>query len=340
MKQTTAAFVLSAIIFVSILVGAYFFAASGITLGMLLTINAMPLVKAMLSINFALFVVMSGTAVAGIITLAKTQNSNNTLMFLEVAYLAGICGSVLIFNLLDFVLALGFGAIGIYFAATMLTSKEAELKKWAIARSGAASAGKITLFIAVGLFLSIIILTAQNQAYYEKNFVSDLLSITIGDSSTLKDSLNEPLVETMIQTQQQTVQAIMATPQYVALEQKSDAEVLGFVATMDSIETQMKTKQYKDTILQEISSQSNSLDIGEGIIAQMPMIKIAAQYAWILYAIEGLILLLFIGGLFTKNIAALIYFVLEKIFNNNLVTPTTPVDASQKQTIRQKKDSA
>jgi hypothetical protein len=296
----------SAILFILILTSAYFFSLSGIKLETFLTIDLISLLETFVSIWFIIFLILASFSLAVILLIIKNVETTEDFAIMIIFYLAGIIISLLIFNLFGFILPLLIAIIGIIIATKTIEQKEKEFKSMPVLRAGANAGGKIIIFVALGLFLTLLFTTIPNAKQYEEGFVDDIFEVTIGEEENLKNSINEPVIEALVESQRQTLDSVKELPGFDALDESSDNEVLIFVTNFEALSSVINSDNYKEEIKQQFEGKSEELDLGEGIVGQLPIIKEIAKYAWLLYAFSGLVLVFLFGNLIVKNIAGLV----------------------------------
>jgi len=289
--------ILAIIILLLVVASGFFLWMTGITANDFLTINLFPLLAKGATLNFVLFLVLSSAALAVILFVAKRFEFKKALLFSEVGYLAGGLIAVGAFGLVDFLVPLLFGALGIFFAAKNLAKKEAELKYSAELRAGCWSAGKITALFAAGFFIYLLIISAGQTQTLSEGFSEGLFALTIGSGT----SIGTPLTDAIAALQQASYLSVKNLPEYKAVMQQGTREGAELDLKISALMTAVGSKEYKDTIAGETGKLFNNL----------PVVKTVAQYAWIIYAIFALIALSLVGNIIIKNLAGIIYWILR-----------------------------
>jgi len=311
MDEKIKALILVALVALFAFLGTYFFSASGMALEKFLTPNFIPLLGSIISLNFLTFLICASISIALILLIGKKYNFYYALGLSATGLMAGSCIGVFAFNLFDFFLAVLFANVGIFWGIMALEPKEKELKFAKVMRSGAYAAEKIILLASIGLFFGVMIATISNQAFYEKKFTDDLLAMTLGSETTMKDAIETPLIDGIAEAQLQTVEALKSSPQFEALKTKNDTNVLVFVATVDALSTQFASESYKNSLREQVKNSPSGSNFSEGLLKSIPMMATSAKAAWIIYAIQAIIMALFIGGIVVKNGAGVIYNLLS-----------------------------
>ena len=184
----------------------------------------------------------------------------------------------------------------------------------------------------IGLFLILCFNGQSNQKELEANFVPEFLAMSIGNNITLGDQFSDQFANAIVEQQKATLTQIQSFPELDSLVAKSDSDGLALAAKLDAMKTAFASESTKKSISDQLKNQK--IDIGGEIVKQLPIMETISKSAWIIYAISGLILVLFISNLFVKNIAAFIYWAIL------LVYPKSPVieeNNSKKKTEEKKK---
>jgi len=313
MNEKMQGIVFAAAAAIMIIVSAYFFSVTGITLEQFLTINTIPLLKEVLTINFAAFLLSASFAIGFILAIGKKYLFKYAMMFALIGALIGISGALILFpQLVDFFIPMAILLLAIPISLKNLQAREKELKYMAIARSGAGAAGRIVSIVCIGFFLYLIFFTLANTQKYEDDFAPELLTYTIGNGPVLSDQFNLSLANAMAIQQQQTIEQIQGLDSMKNLIAKGDSDGLALASQLGATKTYVTSQEFKNKIVETLKSQK--VDLGEGVLKQLPMLQLFSKYAWLLYPIAALILTMFIGNIVIRNLGAGIYFMLIRIF--------------------------
>ncbi len=315
MNEHLPGIIISTIIAVLFFISTAFLALTNTTITIFNSLDPSILINLIFNTNFLLFLITLSTGISMILLTAKMYNYKFATIFSITGIFFGTIVGFIVFNQLNYLLILIIAIIGVVISIKNLTKKEEELKYLKILRSGSSTAGKIILFLAIAIFLQLVIINSANQKELEENFTSNILNMTLGDSKSLNDSINAPLVDLVILTQQQTIHSILQNPTYKKLETKNDTDTQTFIATMNALNTQMNSKEYKQLYQTQINDNSKTINLQEGIIKNSPMLELLSKNAWIVYAISGLITALFVGGLIVKNLSGIIYVLIVSLIN-------------------------
>jgi hypothetical protein len=313
MENRIKGLILSILILALALTTAFFFSLSQAKIDLLFTPNVIPLLKVLLSTNFMFFLLSGSVTIALILITIRMLETKEAILFSCAGYLLGGILGCVIFGMMEYLLAVAFGMIGVILAAKMLNEKEQELKYMQTIRSGAFASGKIITLFAVGFLIFMLIIAYPNQKVYEDKFTEEILNFTIGNTQTLKEQITSPLTDLIIKTQKTTILGIKSAPTYTALQTTSDPEDLAFVMTMNAIEQEIDKKEYETLVKSQLQQSTAQLDFGKEILKDIPFVSLTAKNAWLIYCVSGFILILIMGNLIIKNISTILYWVLVKI---------------------------
>ncbi|MDD4251178.1 MAG: hypothetical protein PHX27_03235 [Candidatus ainarchaeum sp.] len=309
-------FVYSIILIIFALTTGYFFYMAGIKFQNFLTINIFELLDLMLTFNFVLFIIFASITIAIIELIIKKFNPKIAIIISTICFLISAILIGFFFGLIEFIIPTFFGIIGIFFATITQANKEKEYKTMPILRSGISSGGKIVLFIGLGMLLFTLMITIQNQEFYEADFVKEFQNITIGEQKSIQYQIQEPLINSIIQTQKQTINAIKKINGFNELENKNDTDVLTFISGFKNFEITINSEEYKKTLNEQYTIQQEEQDISQQILESIPLIKSLSKYAWLIYSILSFLLIMGIGNIIIKNLSGIIYSIIEAYTNN------------------------
>lgn len=306
--------ILAILLFIWVIATGYFFSLTGISTQLFMTINSFPLLEKLLTGNFLAFIFSASICMGLILTLGRKYLFAPSLLFIGSGLILGILINFLLFQkmMIDFALPILMLIIGIPLGVRYLKEKEHELQYLVSIRSGTSAAGRILIFACAGLLLYLILIGSLNQAELEKNFVPEFLSISVGNGIKLSDQFADQFATSIALQQQATIAEIQKLPELTNLSEKNDSDGLMLITKLEAIQTQFKSTDFKNSISTQLKAQK--IDLGTEIIKQLPIISLMAKYCWILYAISGFIMMVFICNLIVKTISAIIYAVLLMIY--------------------------
>ncbi len=306
---TTIALTITLII--SIISANFFFALTKITLDSFLTINVFPLINAMISFEFIMFLIFVSLSIACILVIIKHANLQYALGFSLIGYVLGITLGTIIFGNIGFLIPLLIATGGIPLAFESLNKKEREYKSLPTLRSGISAANKMIMLTAAGLLIFIMIITFPAQETYEQEFAAQILSTTIGDTQTFGGMLQTPMIKVIIDSQKQTLDSVKKMPGFSQFENKNDPDILTFVTNFNTFNNMVNSKNYVTTITDQFSAQTENQELNKQLLEQIPIINEVAKLSWLVYALEAFIMVMFIGNLIVKNLAGLIYILIN-----------------------------
>ncbi|MFA6064287.1 MAG: hypothetical protein WCW44_03610 [archaeon] len=296
-------------LFVCIMIGAYFFGQTGITIQSIMTINSFPLLSAILSINFLVFVILASLSLALILIIGKKYTFKYALLFSITGYLIGIILSTILFKqLANVFILMCFGLIAIPAGIVYINKREEELKYFKKIRAASTGAGRMLLILGLGFFFTLLFIGITNQAKLKEEFVPGFLQVTIGDGVTLDDTFQGQLVDALLGSQTQMIDTILGFDEFNSFQTNSDIDGLILKAKLEAIKSNLTSQQTKNIALAKLKEQN--IDLGKELIAKINFIKQVSDFVWVLYAISGFLLFTIIGSAIIKNLSAIFYTIL------------------------------
>ncbi len=293
---------------------------TGISVSNFLTINFFPLLEKTMSINFILFLILASITMLTLIIITKTFEMKKTLIVSLVGYALGAILSLVFFLDLNFLPVLLFGGIGIIIATKFFKPKEVTESN--LFKEGNSFAGKIVIFFSIGTFIAILLITIPNSQEYENNFTKDILSSFISGDSI---GISNQLLDSIGQLQKETLNGIQQTEEYKKMQTKNDSDFFALELKIEDTKVLYTSKEYQDLISEQIkkmgsADSDNAQQINNTLSTNIPQITILAKFAWIIYALTGLIFVIFIGELIIKNLSSLMYAIITKFTNKQDLT--------------------
>ena len=288
--------VFAVIICLSIILHALFLNSSGfMVLDALDLSTAGQSIGEILSIEFILFLVSFPLAYAVAIVMCRFLEKEDARVAVVVGTLTGGILSLALFEIVSsYILICAF-----YFFSMIVITESAhnlfeETKSLIYVRVIANAAGKALLLLGMGIFLVSVLTIFDNQQMYVDNFEETVVSMISENEGLNYSDMGADLI---IESQKQTLDLIIDTPMYTAIENKQDTEVQDYVSFISALRVSMNTPQYKELLKQKMEEpDTGTEDITKNafnlVKKQLPMLIIIEDYFW------------FIGSFF----AASLYF--------------------------------
>lgn len=276
----------------------------------LITINIFNLIEKTTNLEFILFLIMLSLIITFYFHISNILKTKKAMIIILSSWLIGIIINTLLFNLTEFFLVFFIATIGIF-----LFLRENEQQS--SFSTGFLVSKKFVLFFSIGLLISLLLITVPNAKELEDNFTNEILKTTIGDGQDLKQLLEEPIIETIISTQEQTILSIQTLPSYQKLIQKDDIDVKQFIMNLEIMQEIISSEEYKQELSEQMSSASelSTDDLSQQLIEDLPIIKNLAKISWILYPLMGFVLSISIFGIIIQILTAIIYTIIKNINN-------------------------
>ncbi|MBN2067170.1 MAG: hypothetical protein JW744_01740 [Candidatus Diapherotrites archaeon] len=283
---------------ISILVWAFFLNATGITINDLFTFQVHMLAEKVLTVSFALFLITLPLTTALTASFAKKTGKLNILLVSLIARVVGLVLAMLAFPRLQ-----DFWIVGIFYLIALPLVVErtyvgyAEFKKWVTLRTMLASSGKAIAVLSIGLaVLSIAVILPQQEQYIGKfeDFVIDFAQGIVGGQARTSAVTNT--ADLLVQRDIETIESFTESPYFARLREKTDPDVIAFVAAVETVSQQVKSPEYRQQVegqLQQAASETiREMDIMATIKKQVPFFEIMEQFLWAFHA-------LFLAGAFS-----------------------------------------
>ncbi|PIN98138.1 MAG: hypothetical protein COT90_05630 [Candidatus Diapherotrites archaeon CG10_big_fil_rev_8_21_14_0_10_31_34] len=300
LKLTNKNYVFLALIFLSIILWAYFLNETGLMLKEMLNLGELENVIGKLkSTAFLFFVFTFPISIAlNVIHSKIEENKINSFIVGLGGTAIGLIVSMLLFSNLQGYLLVGvFYLIGRALTIELIYTKKLELKKYVSFRLLGTGIHRTGTILAIGLFLIIAITVNSNQEIYEQQIDQQLLEVAGGEQTT--EQLTELFVDSMIETQKQTAQQIIELPQFQALENSPDPNAVAFHQAILIQKDYLNSIEYRQKIEEEISKKQNLGDnelqgVLDSVKQQMPVFGIMTDFLWLImgFAFFSAVLLL------------------------------------------------
>ncbi len=295
------------LIFLSTLLVACIFGMTGIGLNDLLTFKFNIVLEKILANlpTIILFFLVLSLPVALITVFAKRMEKINLIIVATISsFLALIIAMVLFPALQSFWIAGIFYIIAVFLAIEEAFTKFKEIKKRIIARASWSTMGKVASVISISLVVLLLAnIVPQQEEYLEKvdDFSAGIVE-TVMPSTGGNSGITSVLVDAIVDTQLATVNALLNNSVYTKLREKTDPDVILFVATADTTSEYFKGPEFR----KEIEKQINQT--GTGVMQEISLVKIIREQFPAIETIEktvplgvimGLLHALAIAGIFS-----------------------------------------
>jgi hypothetical protein len=305
MQEKIRIIVLCIIAFIFELIAGYFFYSTGIKINMVETLNLEPLTKAILTINFGLFLLSTSIALATALIVARKMDKKTGITAITITYFSGAIITIIIFQQIEFILTAFMTGIGLAVALFTLKEKEKELKYFQKIRAGISAGHKILLFSSLGILFTILITTIPANQEIKQNFVDDFLKITFGEGITVEDFFTQQIAEQFIASETQLLDQVSSFSELKKMEQKNDEDAILFKQKLLALRANINSEETKKILAEKLKSAD--ISPAKSVLTQMPVFEAVSSIAWALYAVIGFGTASFIGNIVIVNLAALIY---------------------------------
>lgn len=310
-----------ALIFLATLLWATFFGLTGLTANDFFTLKLHIVLQKILTLNTLAFFIFFTLPIALIAVFAKRTEKISLIIAAETASLLALIIAFALFSTMQGLWAIAIlYLVAIPLAIETATVQYGELTKWVAMRIGLSAAGRTTTFVSIGLVVFCILTVMPEQGLYVQKFetfVTDFAQgITSGNSN---QSISSGMADLTVQSQITTVDTFMQNPTFTKLREKTDPDVIAFVAVSDATEDYIKSPEYKQKITEQFSESSSEaiqqMDIMELLKEQFPFIAIMEQFIWAIYAIAIVGVFSLAAAVICKPMAMLFAIIGEKIIS-------------------------
>lgn len=306
----------------SMLPWAFFLGATAISVNDLFTFKIQFFLEKLLTINFALFLLLFPLTTAAIAAFAKKMEKKSAMLFTTAGALVGGAAAMLAFpGLQEFWLLGLFYLLSVPLVVQTAAMKYTELKSFVSTRTFMAAAGRSIAVMGIALFVlsAVTVLPEQDQQIkrFEETFMENIFAGMSSGKS--QQQITGSAVDMVIEAQKQTADSMIGTPQFQKLRSKTgtDADVAEFVLAANAMRQYLDSSEYKAKVTEEFGKStadiSQKIDIVAVIKKQMPFMETLERYLW---AIQGFALaatFMLMGGIVFKPAAAAYGLLLERI---------------------------
>jgi len=320
LKLTKKNYVFFALIFLSIILWAYFLNATGLMLKEMLNLNELGNIISKLNSSAFLFFIFTFplTIALNVFHCKIEENKINSFIVGLGGTLIGLILSIMLFSNLQGYLLVGvFYLIGRALTIELIYTKKLELKKYVSLRLLGTGIHRTGTILALGLFLVVAMTVNTNQEFYSEQIDNQLLKIAGGEDTT--NQLTDYYVDAIIETQQQTANQIIELPQFQALETSIDPNAVAFHTAILAQKDYLKSPEYRQTIEAEIAKKQNvSEDQLKGVLdsvkEQMPLFGIITDFLWLIEGFAFFSIFLLLSNTIFYVLTILYGLIIEQIF--------------------------
>ena len=306
---------------VSIIPWAFFLGATTISVNDLFTFKFQFFLEKLATINFALFLILFPLTIAAIAAFAKIMEKKSAMLFTAIGAAAGGLVSMIAFPILREFWLLGlFYIISVPLIVETAASKYAELRSFVSTRTFMAAAGRSTMMIGIALFVlsAVVVLPQQGEQVkrFEETFMENIFEgISSGKN---QQQIAAGTADILIDAQKQTLDAVIGTPQFQKLRDKTaDIDVQAFVLLAGNYRQYMDSGDYRKLVSDQLGKStadiSQKIDIVAMIKKQMPFIEMLERYLWAIQGFGLAAAFMLIGGIIFKPAAALYGLLFERM---------------------------
>jgi uncharacterized membrane protein len=191
--------------------------------------------------------------------------------------------------------------------------KKQEFKTLTEFRTVVAGSRSAFLTIALGLFIATSFSVLENEEAMIREFGDSVMELS---SNQGHDEIAQITADLVVSAQLETVRAITSDTAFEMLLQKEDAEVAGFVESVQSLENYLYTPEAREEVLERIedNQQERIIDF-DYMRNQSPMIDLAAKNYWLLLGFSTAFSFLMFANFFMALLSGAYALALKKIID-------------------------
>src|SRR3989338_5986825 len=151
-----------------------------------------------------------------------------------------------------------------------------------------------------------------------KEFGDSVMELAINPAGG-QGGITDKLADVLVQTQRESLNVVMASPQFSKLRAKTDPDVIVFVATMDATKEVLNSPATAEKIKKELAAKSDaatSVLTFDMLRKQVPALQWVSDYFWLLLSLGNAMMFLFIANLFLSKLAGLFAAVFRALFES------------------------
>lgn len=309
MKNPLTGILFAVAFFVCFIMAGYFFSLTNITLTSFMTINSLPLIDSIMSINFLLFCISASIGIGIIISLGSFYNLKEASIISIPSYVLSVLVLITAFNLTQFFAPLILSAFAIPICFMSL-QKAREMKTFPILRVGIYSSGKFVLATGISLFVVLLLIGFTQAQNLEENFTTDLLSTMVGTNLTLSDQFTLQFAQSISTQQVNTIDLMLEQEELKNLIESDSIDAINYHQKLLAYKDAYEGEEYRSKLATDLKN--NKINFGEEFLTKFPFLITLAKYAFILYPIFAFVLFIFLGNILIKNIAGLVFSIIVK----------------------------
>lgn len=294
--------VLMAVVFLSVLAGGLAFDSTGIVISEIFSISNMEeSIPYVISLNFALFLVLFPITYALVVAMAKHLEKNEVRVIALLP--AALAGLIALFTFGDMSAEFSqFALLGVVYLGTLLIVIEtafvkfSELKTMVLPRGIWSSAGAGFAILGVALFVMLAVPAFAEQDKYVEEFEQMIEEVVSGSAG---EDVVSSTVDVFIASKLQAMQEVFTSEEYMALLQKDGEEVREFAAFAQEKVEEYQSDEYKEQMVGEaegrVGANLGTVDMGALLEESIPMWGVMKQFLWIMQPLFIMIIFSFLS---------------------------------------------
>ena len=316
-------------ILVSVFLWNFFLQNSRFTIEQLVQlVNFGQTIQSVTSIWFILFIVFFSLSIALICLCARAFDRKEAHIISLAATVVGLVLAISMFGTWGLLIPMVFFVVSIPLMVEITQTKMVELQRFPLMRSVWQSGRRAIGVLAIGLFVSTVILVLPNQSHYVDLFEEGFLELAVNQDLG-ESGINDQAAELYVNYNNQLLGQLMQTPQFQRLQIKNDPEVIDYVNSVRILQAQTQTPEFKEQIKEQLKQNSASnptrLLTIDFLKQQSPLMNqtftAIEQYYWLIAAFIAAGLFSFIGGIIITPLAGLLGWAIGQFTTDGTLAP-------------------
>ena len=285
-------------------------------------------IQSVTSIWFILFIVFFSLSIALICLCARAFDRKEAHIISLAATVVGLVLAISMFGTWGLLIPMVFFVVSIPLMVEITQTKMVELQRFPLMRSVWQSGRRAIGVLAIGLFVSTVILVLPNQSHYVDQFEQGFLELAVNQDLG-ESGINDQAAELYVNYNNQLLGQLMQTPQFQRLQIKNDPEVIDYVNSVRILQAQTQTPEFKEQIKEQLKQNSASnptrLLTIDFLKQQSPLMNqtftAIEQYYWLIAAFIAAGLFSFIGGIIITPLAGLLGWAIGQFTTDGTLAP-------------------
>jgi len=278
----------------------FFLNSTGFSMQSLLLFDLYSIKDLLLSPEFWLFVLFFSLANGLFLFIFEQFERKLALASAIIASALAVGLSFALFEVMQkLVVVFAFYMIGLIVAEEFVKMRLTELKRLRAWRAASAGMGKVIVIMALGLFITgVLIVMPQQERYWEQ--VNEVLVKTLLKAGT------GTTADAMVASQRYLMQNILNSKQFMAIRSSSSPEDQNFALYMGILANKIFSKEYRENAAKQVEKTLEDKKAIGNVMSKMPFADLLKKLIFVLLPLNSTLMFWFFGQVIIKNISSII----------------------------------